>query len=204
MEEKVYNGGELDNVDVVASRGYAITEQQIRSICPGAPKGVDAYIPYLNKFLSQYKINTPKRIQAFIAQLAQESGQFRYTSELADGKAYEGRKDLGNIHPGDGVKFKGHGLIQVTGRDNHLRCGKALGLDLINNPLLLTTPQYAVQSACWFWESNGLNEMTDLIDDNDQKKAASVFERITRKINGGLTHIIERKAFWEKAKALVR
>ncbi|KAA5532752.1 glycoside hydrolase family 19 protein [Taibaiella lutea] len=174
-----------------------ITLDQLKKICPFAPRGFDAYVPYLNKFMPMYGIDTIDKVRAFIAQVAHESGSFRYTSELASGKDYEGRKDLGNIHPGDGVKFKGHGLIQITGRSNHLECGKALGIDLINTPLLLTTPKYAVQSACWFWQKRKLNEIAERNKDG-------WFIDITKKINGGLNGLRDRQEFWERAmKAIV-
>ena len=95
----------------------------------------------------------------FIAQIGHESGQLKYSEEIASGKAYEGRKDLGNTQQGDGVKFKGRGLIQITGRFNYIQLSKDLGEDFIKNPELLSTPKYAVQSACWFWNKNKLNDL---------------------------------------------
>jgi len=83
-----------------------------------------------------------------------------YNKEIASGAAYEYRKDLGNIYPGDGVKFKGRGLIQITGRSNYTAAAKALGIDCINHPELLEQPEWAVKSACWWWENKGLNEIT--------------------------------------------
>jgi putative chitinase len=182
-----------------------ITLDQLKKICPFAPRGLDAYVPYLNKFMPMYGIDTLDKVRAFIAQLAHESGSFRYTSELASGKDYEGRKDLGNIYPGDGVKFKGHGLIQITGRANHLECGKALVIDLISTPTLLTTPQYAVQSACWFWQKRGLNEIAANPDKKYiwNKKERTAFEWITIKINGGLNGLEDRKQYYEKAKKVI-
>ena len=112
------------------------------------------YIEWLNYFMPIYKIDTEKRVAAFIAQIGHESGYLRYSEEIASGKAYEGRRDLGNTQQGDGVKFKGRGLIQITGRFNYEKISKDLKEDFIKNPALLSTPKYAVQSACWFWNKN--------------------------------------------------
>jgi putative chitinase len=114
----------------------------------------------------------------------------KYVKELATGQAYEGRKDLGNIEPGDGVKFKGRGLIQITGRTNYGALSKALGADLINHPELLEGPVYASLSAGWFWDSRKLNELADVMD----------FLRITRRINGGLTNLEDRQKYFALAK----
>jgi len=116
------------------------------------------YIPYLNKYMAMYGITTEKQIAAFYAQIGHESGYLKFHKELASGAAYEGRKDLGNIYPGDGVKYKGRGLIQITGRDNYTKAAKALGIDLVNKPELLEQPEWAVKSACWWWHNVGLNK----------------------------------------------
>ena len=117
------------------------------------------YIEWLNYYMSKYDIDTDKRIAAFIAQIGHESGQLKYSEEIASGAAYEGRKDLGNTQKGDGKRFKGRGLIQITGRFNYTLISKDLGEDFISNPELLSTPKYAVQSACWFWNKNKLNDL---------------------------------------------
>ena len=139
--------------------------------------------------MAEFEINTPARQAAFLAQIGHESGQLRYVRELASGAAYEGRKDLGNTQPGDGVRFKGRGLIQITGRANYLKCGEALGLDLIADPELLEQPINACRSAGWFWESRGLNALADAGD----------FLRITKRINGGTNGLADRQALYESA-----
>lgn len=137
--------------------------------------------------MKQYGIDTPVRQAAFLSQLAHESGRFYYVEEIASGKAYEGRKDLGNTQPGDGVRFKGRGLIQLTGRSNYRQLSQQLGVDFENNPELLKTPQYAVQSACWFWDSRNLNELADVRD----------IRAITKRINGGYNGFADREALYK-------
>jgi len=164
----------------------------LRKIMPLATQAnVDKFGPHVEEALEMFEVNTPARQAAFLAQLAHESGQFRYVRELADGKAYEGRKDLGNTQPGDGPKFKGRGLIQITGRNNYKLLGDYLGVDLISNPAVLEQPDYAVKSAGWFWHVyKNLNPLADAGD----------FRLITKKINGGYNGYDDRLKFWERAK----
>ncbi|HGW3981565.1 TPA: glycoside hydrolase family 19 protein [Acinetobacter baumannii] len=131
------------------------------------------------------------RFAHFIAQLAHESGNFRYMEEIASGAAYEGRKDLGNIMAGDGVRFKGRGPIQLTGRDNYKKYGRALGIDFESHPELVAIPSIGLLVACKFWTNNGLNELADRDD----------VLNITRRINGGTNGLVERKASLAKIKS---
>lgn len=117
------------------------------------------YLPYLVELLPKYGIDSWERIAAFISNVGVESLHLKYCEEIASGQAYEGREDLGNTQKGDGVRYKGRGLIQVTGRDNYKKVGKDLGVDFISNPQLLSTPRYAVESACWYWKTKKLNEL---------------------------------------------
>ena len=150
-----------------------ISEQQFRQMMPHAGARLDAHLPFINAALDEGRINTPRRIAAFMAQLAHESGEYRYMEELADGRAYEGRSDLGNTEPGDGVKFKGHGPIQITGRANHAACGAALGLDLIGSPKLIATPEHGTRSAVWFWNSRNLSPLADSIGSRPSRDAST-------------------------------
>jgi putative chitinase len=152
------------------------------------------FIDPLNSTLSLYDIDNLYRKVAFLAQIGHESGGLRYVKEIWNPTkcpwqaGYEGRKDLGNIQPGDGERFKGRGLIQITGRDNYNKCGKALKLPLLDQPELLERPMYASLSAGWFWKSHGLNELAD------EKN----FEKITKIINGGLTKYADRLKLYHK------
>lgn len=122
----------------------------------------------------------------FLAQIGHESGELRYVRELASGSNYEGRKDLGNTQPGDGVRYKGRGLIQITGRRNYALCGLGLDLPLLENPELLEVPENAAMSAGWFWHNNNLNALADL----------NLFDKITRRINGGNNGEADRKRIY--------
>ena len=155
------------------------------------------YGPLLDEACSTFAINTDARLAAFLAQIGEESGSFRYTTELATGAAYEDRRDLGNVFLGDGVKFKGRGLIQITGRSNYAQVTSALAgsgaPDFTNIPSALAEPRWATLSAGWYWSSRGCNELAD----------QGNFEAITRKINGGLNGEADREARWTKAKSAI-
>ena len=137
-----------------------ITNEFLKEVMPQSTEANrQKYLEWLNYFMPKYGIDTDKEVAAFIAQIGHESQQLLYSEEIASGKAYEGRKDLGNTQQGDGVKFKGRGLIQITGRFNYTQLSKDLGEDFIKNPELLSTSKYAVQSACWFWNYKKLNDL---------------------------------------------
>jgi putative chitinase len=183
-----------------------MTEAQLREL------GIDAkWNGPLDVVFQKYNINTPKRQAAFIGQCSVESDNFTVLQEnlhysaqrltevwpsrfpnleqaqpyaenpvkLAD-KVYGGRD--GNTDDGDGYKYRGRGVIQVTFKDNYDRCGKALGLDLINHPDFLLEPEFAALSAGWYWNKMGLNSLADLGDNKE----------ITKRINGGYNGLSER------------
>lgn len=170
-----------------------VITEQLRAIMPYSVGRIPLFAQPLEEAMAEFEINTPKRRAHFLAQVAHESAELRYTAELADGRGYEGRTDLGNTHPGDGPRYKGRGLIQVTGRSNYEACGKALNLSLIDTPTLLETPGPAARSAAWFWKTHGCNDLSDLDD----------FGSICHRINGGWNgvdqrfryHIAARKVF---------
>lgn len=170
-----------------------VTEKQFGEIFPFAKARIQLFSAALNAAMEEFAINTTKRQAAFLAQIGHESGELRYTRELASGSAYEGRKDLGNINAGDGVKFKGRGLIQITGRSNYEAVKASLGIDCIANPDLLEAPALAARSAAWWWANHGLNELAD----------AGEFDRITRRINGGTNGAASRNEYWARAKKVL-
>lgn len=166
-----------------------ITREQLLKIMPNAKTKVDLYLPFLRIAMAEFNIDTKPRQAAFLAQLAHESGEFRYMEEIASGAAYEGRVDLGNTQPGDGKKYKGHGPIQITGRANHLACGLYFGQDFITYPEKLTQPEYGMRSAGWFWNTRQLNVPADAGD----------FKLITKRINGGYNGLEDRQKYYNTA-----
>jgi putative chitinase len=155
------------------------------------------FLPFLEDAMHEFAINTPKRQAAFLPQIGHESGGLHWLVEIwgptATQARYDTRYDLGNIAPGDGFKYRGRGLIQLTGRANYKAAGEALGVDLIANPELLGEPALACRSAGWYWKTHGCNELAD----------GALFEKVTRAINGGLNGYAERLALWEKAKEIL-
>lgn len=173
-----------------------ITFNQIKDICHGGNSNdIIRFIKPLNDSFDSFEINTPLRKQHFLAQTIHESGCFHWLKELASGKEYEGRKDLGNAVAGDGVKFKGRGLIQITGRVNYALCSDFLFGDnrLLQNPEILELPEFATKSAMWFWHTKRLN----LIADHDEIKL------ITKLINGGYNGLDQRAKYLERAKIYI-
>ena len=171
----------------------SITQQQLQQILPNAGQTAGVFVPVLNTAMVRFQIVGTKRIAAFIAQIGHESGQLKYVKEIwgptAAQAKYEGRKDLGNTVAGDGSKYRGRGLIQITGRANYIACGEGLGLDLIKQSELLEKPQHACMSAAWFWATKGLITLTD----------AGQFDKITRRINGGQNGAADRQALYARA-----
>lgn len=170
-----------------------ITIEQLQQIIPNAGSRVGVFHQPLVDAMAEFDISTPARQAAFLAQVAHESGSLRYVREIASGGAYEGRVDLGNTEPGDGIRYKGRGLIQITGRANYQVCGDSLGLPLLEHPELLEQPENAARSAGWFWAWKRLNDLADAGD----------FVRITKRINGGLNGYDDRANFWERAKQVL-
>lgn len=158
-----------------------MTPEQLKRICPHCqdPEGVAAD---LNNAIAEFGITDEAM---FVAQLAHESGEFRYVREIASGVAYEGRTDLGNDEAGDGPRYKGRGYLQITGKGNYRACGEALGLDLINNPGLLERSDLAASSAGWFWQTRRLN--------------GTGLKACTQRINGGYNGLAQRQAYYQKA-----
>lgn len=176
-----------------------ISPQQLLQILPNAGKQAGVFASALNLAMDWFQINTRLRMAAFIAQVGHESGQFRYVKELG-GDQYLSKYDTGTLAKrlgntpeadGDGQKYRGRGLIQITGHDNYLACSKALFGDdrLLRTPELLEQAEWAAKSAAWYWSSRNINAPADAGD----------FELVTRRINGGLNGLAERLAFYDTA-----
>jgi putative chitinase len=159
----------------------------------GLTSTIDRLYDPLIETMSYYEIDTTIRICNFLAQILHESGNLHYLEEIASGQAYEGRRDLGNIEPGDGVRFKGRGLIQITGRTNYKMLSVDFGVDFISKPELLASDHYACLSAGWYWDKNHLN----LLADNDD------IVTITKRINGGLNGFDQRLEWLNKCKKIL-
>lgn len=157
------------------------------------------WAPDLTDAMREGEINTRLRQSAFLAQIGHESGSLVYVREIGGPSyfaKYNGRKDLGNTQPGDGARFFGRGLIQVTGRSNYAKCSQALFGDdrLLKTPDLLEQPEWAAKSAVWFWSTRNLNELAD----------ADRFTDLTKKINGGTNGIEDRKARYRLALSVIK
>lgn len=171
-----------------------VSLSELRQIMPRlSPQQAAEYLPHLNAAMREFDINTPRRAASFLAQLAHESAEFRFFEEIASGRAYEGRRDLGNTQAGDGVRFKGRGPIQITGRANYTAASKALGIDLVGNPELAERPDIGFRLAGWYWETRNLNAPADAND----------FLKVTKRINGGTNGLADRERYWAVSKSVL-
>lgn len=173
-----------------------ITPELLRKVA-GAPVNknvVEGLSKYLPLEMEKAGITTKLRIAHFLAQICHESDHFRTTREYASGAAYEGRRDLGNVRRGDGKRFRGRGVIQITGRYNYEKYGKKLGIDLVNHPELAETPEISVKTAIAYWMDHNLNVYADKDD----------LRAITKRINGGYNGLSSRLAMLENAKRAIK
>jgi len=178
-----------------------VDSQTMREVAPtfsGAPAASQAKIiaeagAVLAATLESYDITSRLRIAHFLGQTCEESAGYRTTEEFASGREYEGRQDLGNTQRGDGPRYKGRGLLQLTGRANYADYGKALAVDLVNNPTLAAQPALSLKIACEYWKRHDINADCDRDD----------AQAVTRKVNGGLNGLSDRIAFTQKAKTAV-
>ena len=200
---------------------FDFTVEQVRELVPRALGGPDDWYESMYEALPQYAITSVPRVAAFIAQCAHESGGFstleenlnykaatltriwpqRYPSGIAEqfagkpeaiaNKSYGGRMGNGPEVSGEGWKFRGRGLLQLTGKDNYSSCSKFMFQDdtLLENPDILLDSYYAIHSACWFWHKNNLNQYADSGD----------FVTMTKKINGGTIGLEDRKKHFAHA-----
>jgi putative chitinase len=165
-----------------------ITMEHLVEIMPNIPLTHAAeYAALLSRAMLAGSINTVLRAATFLGQVAHESGDLRWLVEQASGSAYEGRVDLGNTQPGDGVRYKGRGALQVTGRSNYASMGVKLGLPLVEHPELLEQPEHGFRASVQYWADNGLNAYADRID----------FEAIGKAINLGNPHSSHTPNGWQ-------
>ena len=189
-----------------------LTKEQLAEMIPGNPY-IDNWLEALNEILPEYEINTPKRVAAFVAQCAHESGGFRALKENLNYKAeslvkvfpkyfktldeakkyakqpekiankiYANRMGNGPESSGDGFRYCGRGLIQLTGKENYTWFAASLDIPVEEASEYLQTFEGAVQSACWFWETNNLNQWADKGD----------ILTMTKRINGGTIGLEDR------------
>lgn len=179
-----------------------LTSEQLKAIFPRMPKGKeDGWTLALNAAMSKYEINTPRRIAAFLGQIGHESGQLRYDEELRSqwnsegkddpvGSKYEGRKNLGNYVAGDGARFIGRGVLQLTGRANYTSMSQKLQIDLVGHPERAKEPAISALIAGQYWKDRELNRYADLWN----------LEEITKRVNGkAMLGLEERKSISERA-----
>jgi predicted chitinase len=154
--------------------------------------------------MTEFAIDTPARAAAFLAQLAHESGQFRFMEEIWGPTDAQRRYEpvttlsaaLGNTVAGDGKRFKGRGPIQLTGRANYQRFGNLLSVDLLADPPRAANPDVAFRVAGLFWSKKGLNQLADAA-------TADAFTAITKRINGGTNGLADRQAFYAAARTVL-
>ena len=178
-----------------------MTPELLRAATGCSSLNAALYAEPLSAACERYDINTPARLAMFLAQVGHESGSLRFVREIWGPTPaqlrYEGRADLGNTQPGDGRRYSGHGLIQVTGRFNHAKTRDQLRADGFEDApdfeadtQALELPKWACLSAARFWFARGCNALAD----------AGNFDRTTQVINGGQTGAADRRARWARAK----
>ena len=184
---------------------YTISSDQLASIAGRQTPLMPPLAQWMNQTCPAYEIDTPHEFAHFLAQACHETDRFRTLREYASGKAYEGRADLGNTQPGDGVRFKGRGIFQTTGRANYLQLGIKQGRRdfFVNSPELLEQPQYAVWSACEYWKSRNLNDIANHADGDVLRKKyrgnvldVSPVEFISLTVNGGYNGMDDREQLY--------
>lgn len=182
-----------------------VTGEQLKSIMPRlSDKRNGELLPFLTAAMTEFAIDTPARAAAFLAELAHESGQFRFMEEIWGPTDAQRRYEpvtklsaaLGNTDTGDGKRFKGRGPIQLTGRANYQRFGNLLSVDLLADPARAASPEVAFRVAGLFWSKKGLNELADVA-------TADAFTAITKRINGGTNGLADRQAFYAAARTVL-
>lgn len=186
----------------------SLTKDQVVAILPGVAH-LDDYFPHLVAGMDRYQISqTPQRMGAYLAQIGEESNRFRSLVEYASGSEYEGRHDLGNTEPGDGVKFKGRGALQLTGRGMYAWASKDVYGDdrLVETPALLQDPAAAFLCSAWCWTvAKSLNKVADAPETwiHPGPHQYTKFQWITELINGGQNGYADRLANYNRAKIVL-
>jgi putative chitinase len=191
---------------------YIVTPDHLSAIAGKSTPLMPPLAEWINKICPTYEIDSPQEFAHFLAQACHETDHFKTLREYASGRAYEGRADLGNTRPSDGVRFRGRGIFQTTGRANYLQLGLKRGRRdmFINTPELLEQPEFAVWSACEYWRTRGLNDTANHPDSDLLKKKykgelidISPVEFISITINGGYNGMDERKKYYAAAKRVL-
>ena len=171
-----------------------LTAKILKQISPNANPNIIATLEqYMDTFFVKYNVNTYMRICHFLAQAAEESDGFKTLQEYASGSAYEGRHDLGNTQAGDGVRYKGRGIFEITGRANYKTYGDKISVDLVNNPQLAADGKNSLLTALEYWNDHGLSIYADHGD----------ITSITKKINGGLNGLSVRQEYLNRALSII-
>ena len=176
-----------------------VTATQLLAIMPLAKKRYSEYLKYINKYASEFHIDTPLRMAHYLAQIAHESAELKYTTDQGNAEYFE-KYDTGKLavrlgntpqKDGDGYRFRGRGLIQITGRANYEAYKRYCKFDVVSNPQLLEMPLGAVRSSMWFFSVyQNLNKYADADD----------IVTITKRINGGMNGLGSRKTYLKRAK----
>lgn len=197
MFARIFCWPEIEPVEHAPDAKSWLTPERFQQAAGLSQAKTDKWYQPVKSACLEFGIVGPSRIAAFLAQVGHESGGFVWTREIwGPTKAqlkYEGRPDLGNVAIGDGRRFLGRGLIQITGRSNYTAASEGLGVDFVADPALLEHDVNAARSAAWWWANNGCNQIADSGD----------FERLTKRINGGLNGLDDRLARWNRAKQYV-
>jgi len=190
------NVGNWIGLDHAAEPGLAVTRERLLRLAPSANAMIIAGIAErFDELADDHDITTPRRICHFLAQAAHETDGFR-TLEEYGGPAYfnryEGRRDLGNTQAGDGIRYHGRGIFQLTGRANYHRFGQILGIDLEGKPERAKEPETSLRVAFAYWTERAINPAADAGD----------VECVTKLINGGRNGLAERSRYLETAKGI--
>jgi len=179
-----------------------ITQQQLQRAVdnPIDKKRLDAFVASFNQWAESFGITSKQRVVHYLAQVFRETGELKYCEEIASGQQYEGRKDLGNTHNGDGRRYKGRGYLQLTGRANYTLFN-AFDLcteDVVKSPEKVAEFPLNQIASMWFWQNNKLNELAD--QDDGGLIGSDIVRRITRKVNGGTNGLAQRLFYYRRFK----